>query len=161
MKSVTFWREPVRRAVRLRLRKPRHGMHVGQPAIRMNAPAVLLAAEPRHNRVRGQVPGEANVECDLRMGLIAFKAKLVDMSTDGRAFPARRSGDPHVRRHRAQARADPQQRRRSDRGRHPGSNRCCRPYCRTARRATRIGCHIITDKERLEKLIRFFVIELR
>jgi hypothetical protein len=28
-------------------------------------------------------------------------------------------------------------------------------------RATRIGCRIITDKERLEKLIRFFVIELR
>lgn len=160
MKSVTFMANQHGAQFAFACSKPRHGMHMGQPAIRMSAPAILLAAEPRHNRVRGQVPGEANVECDLRMGLIAFKAKLVDMSTDGRAFLL---GDPAIpmcggtELKRVQVRSN---------GGEPIEvdiqvEQVLQAVLPNGARATRIGCRIITDKERLEKLIRFFVIELR
>ena len=76
MKSVTFMANQHGAQFAFACSKPRHGMHMGQPAIRMSAPAILLAAEPRHNRVRGQVPGEANVECDLRMGLMENRLVL-------------------------------------------------------------------------------------
>ena len=159
-KSVTFMANHFGAQLAFACSKPRHGMYVGHPAIRMTAPALLLVAEPRHQRVKGQVPGEANVECDLRMGLIGFKAKLVDMSTDGRAFLL---GDPAIpvcggtEMKRVQIRSN---------GGDPIEvdiqvDQVLQAVLPNGARATRIGCRIITDTERLEKLIRLFVIELR
>jgi c-di-GMP-binding flagellar brake protein YcgR len=159
-KSVTFMANHFGAQLAFACARPRHALFASQPAIRMTAPGLLLAAEPRHNRVRGQVPGEANVECDLRMGLITFKAKLVDMSTDGRAFLL---GDPAIplcsgtEMKRVQIKSN---------GYDPIEvdihvEQVLQAVLPNGARATRIGCRIITDKERLEKLIRFFVIELR
>jgi c-di-GMP-binding flagellar brake protein YcgR len=159
-KSVTFMANHFGAQLAFACARPRHGMHMGQPAIRMSAPGLLLVAEPRHQRVRGQVPGEANVECDLRMGLIGFKAKLVDMSTDGRAFLL---GDPAIpvcggtQLKRVQIRSN---------GGDPIEvdihvDQVLQAVLPNGARATRIGCRILTDRERLEKLIRLFVIELR
>ena len=73
--------------------KPRHGAHSGQPAIRMTAPPIVLAAQPRQFPARPQFPREADVRCDLRMGLQAFGGKLIDVGLDGMALIL---GDPAI-----------------------------------------------------------------
>ena len=159
MKSVTFMANQYGAQFAFACSKPRHGMHMGQPAIRMSAPAILLAAEPRHNRVRGQVPGEER-RVRPAHGPHRVQGKLVDMSTDGRAFLL---GDPAIpmcggtELKRVQIRSN---------GGDPIEvdirvEQVLQAVLPNGARATRIGCRIITDKERLEKLIRFFVIELQ
>ncbi|HWM43102.1 MAG TPA: flagellar regulator YcgR PilZN domain-containing protein [Burkholderiales bacterium] len=140
--------------------KPRQGTHSGRPAIRMTAPALMLAVEPRRPLTRPQIPKEADVDCELRMGLLAFDAKLVDVGLDGAAFMLCDPGIPvcaGTRLERARIR-------------HGGPeplvvdidvsdvNHAILP---NGKRATRIGCRVAADRAQLEKLIKLFIIDLQ
>ena len=136
-------------------------MHSGIPAIRMTAPAIVLAQEQRRPLTRPKsVPAEADVNCELRLGLLAFDAKLVDVGLDGAAFML---CDPAIpvcagtRLERARIR-------------HGGPeplvvdidvsdvNHAILP---NGKRATRIGCRVAADREQIEKLIKLFIIDLQ
>jgi c-di-GMP-binding flagellar brake protein YcgR len=140
--------------------KPRHGAHSGQPAIRMNAPPIVLAAQPRNFAARPQLPTAADVRCDLRMGLQSFGAKLIDVGLDGKAFIL---GDPaipvcdgtrlkgaclrHSERDSLMVDLDVQ--------------KVVQAVLPDGKRATRIGCRIVAAREELEKIIRLFIVDLQ
>jgi hypothetical protein len=134
-------------------------MHSGQPAIRMTAPTIMLALQHGRNRTRTQMPGEADVRCDLWMGVISFEARLVDMSLDGKAFLLGDPGIPVCAGTRLQgARIRDGEREPLvvdivvDQVLHAVHN---------GKRATRIGCRIVADREQMEKITRLFVIDLQ
>ncbi|HEV3010816.1 MAG TPA: flagellar regulator YcgR PilZN domain-containing protein [Burkholderiales bacterium] len=140
--------------------KPRQGTHSGQPAIRMAGPPLMLAMEPRRATGRAKIPKEADVDCELRMGLLAFGAKLVDVGLDGAAFMLCEPGIPvcaGTRLERAKIRHG---------GPEPlvvdievaNVNHAILP---DGKRATRIGCRVAADRDQLEKLIRLFIIDLQ
>ncbi|MGH6886472.1 MAG: hypothetical protein ACREGK_10415, partial [Geminicoccales bacterium] len=108
---------------------------------------------------RVQVPAQAPVSCDLRMGLIAFPARVVDVSLDGIGTLV---SDPSIplcagtRLERARI-SHPQ----------------CTPFLvdfevryvtrvtlPNGERASRIGCQVVGSREVLEELIRLFIIDL-
>ena len=141
--------------------KPRHGMHAGQPAIHMAAPAIMLAVEPRRTTpLQARIPKEADVSCELRMGLQAFGAKLVDVGLDGAAYMLCDPAIPVCAGTRLQgtriraAGAEPVvvdvDVSKVDHARLPDG-----------KRATRIGCRIAAAREDIEKLIRLFIIDLQ
>jgi hypothetical protein len=140
--------------------KPRHATHSGRPAIRMTAPPLMLAVEPRRPLVRPQIPKEADVSCELRMGLQAFDGKLIDVGLDGAAFilcdPAipvcagTRLAGTRIRNAGAEPVVVDVQVDKVDHAKLPDG-----------KRATRIGCRIAADRERIEKLIRLFIIDLK
>jgi hypothetical protein len=140
--------------------KPRHAAHSGQPAIRMSAPPVVLAAQPRQFPARPQLPREADVRCDLRMGLQSFGAKLVDVGLDGKAFIL---GDPAIpvcdgtRLKGARLRPNERESLVVD----LEVDKVIQAMLPDGRRATRIGCRIMTARDELEKIIRLFVIDLQ
>jgi c-di-GMP-binding flagellar brake protein YcgR len=140
--------------------KPRHGAHSGQPAIRMNAPPILLAAQPRQFPARPQLPKEADVRCDLRMGLQQFGAKLIDVGLDGRAFIL---GDPAIpvcdgsRLKGARLRPSEREALMVD----LEVDKVIQAVLPDGRRATRIGCRIMAAREELEKIIRLFIVDLQ
>jgi len=140
--------------------KPRQGTHSGRPAIRMTAPRIVLAAQPRQGLARTQLPREADVRCELRMGLLSFAARLVDVGLDGKAFIV---GDPAIP--------------LCDGTRLPGArvrhgeresmvvdlevDKVVQAVLPDGKRATRIGCRIVAEREQLEKIIRLFIIDLQ
>lgn len=139
--------------------KPRHGMHSGRPAIRMTAPAMVLAAQPRQGPVRAQLPREADVRCELRMGLLSFAASLVDVGLDGKAFIV---GDPAIP-------LCDGTRLQGARIRHGEGepmavdlevDKVVQALLPDGKRATRIGCRIVAERDQLEKIIRLFIIDL-
>lgn len=138
---------------------PRQTMHERQPAIQLGMPTTLLALLHRRGLQRVQVPKEAKVECELRMGVLAFDARLVDVSLDGMGFLLAEDEMPLC----AGTRLDGARIRYPDREpltvdievRHV--TRIALP---DGRRATRIGCRILAAPAQLEDLIRLFIIDL-
>ena len=141
-------------------KQPKHGVHAGQPAMRMSAPPIMLVMQPRHGKVSGKMPGEVDVECELRMGVLSFDAKLVDMSLDGRAFLLGAPAIPLCAGTRLQgAKID-------NGGREPvvvdiEVEQVIQAVLPDGRRATRIGGRVLADRERMDKLTRLFVIDLQ
>ena len=141
--------------------KPLQGMHAGQPAIRMTAPRIMLARQHnRRSQTRSQMPSEAEVSCELWMGVISFEARLVDMSLDGKAFLVADAGIPVCAGTRLPGV------RISHGGREPlvvdiEVDQVIQGAPHNGTRVTRIGCRIAADREKLEKIIRLFIIDLQ
>jgi c-di-GMP-binding flagellar brake protein YcgR len=141
-------------------KQPRHCMHAGQPAIRMAAPPIMLAMQHRHGKVSGKLPGEADVECELRMGVLSFDAKLVDMSLDGHAFLLGAPAIPLCAGTRLQGA------KILDNLREPvivdiEVDQVIQAVLPDGRRATRIGGRVLADRQQMERLTRLFVIDLQ
>lgn len=139
--------------------KPHQVTHAGQPAIRMGAPPLVLAMQHNHRGHATRLPSEPDVRCELWLGVISFEARLVDMSLDGKAFLVGDDAIPVCAGTRLQGV------RISDGGRplvadilvdHVGAAALA-----NGKRGTRIGCRIVADPERLERIIRLFVIEMQ
>lgn len=141
-------------------KKPRQASHSGLPAIRLNTPPIVLAAQPRQGMVQTPLPREADVRCQLRMGLQAFGGRLVDIGLDGKAFIL---GDPAIpvcegtRLKGARVRLDAGEILTTD----LEIDKVVQATLPDGRRATRIGCRIVAEREQLEKIIRLFIIDLR
>lgn len=138
---------------------PRQAAHAGRPCIQCGLPTAILGMQQRRGGTRVQVPAEAPVTCELRMGLQAFGARVADVSLDGICMLV---SDPAIplcegtRLERARIR-------------HPQ----CEPFCvdllvrhvtrivlPSGERASRIGCTVVGSRQTLEDLIRLFVIDL-
>jgi len=139
--------------------KPRQTAYVGQPCIQLGLPTAILGMQQRRGLSRVQVPAQAPVRCDLRMGLQAFASRVVDVSLDGIGALV---SDPAIplcagtRLERARIR-------------HPQREplyvdlEVCyvtRVTLANGERASRIGCKILSSPEVLEELIRLFIIDL-
>ena len=139
--------------------KPRQTAYVGQPCIQFGLPSAILGMQQRRGLSRVQVPAQAPVRCDLRMGLQAFASRVVDVSLDGIGALV---SDPAIplcagtRLERARIR-------------HPQREplyvdlEVCyvtRVTLANGERASRIGCKILSSPEVLEELIRLFIIDL-
>jgi c-di-GMP-binding flagellar brake protein YcgR len=139
--------------------KPVHAMHSGQPAIRMAAPPIVLAMQPNHRGHATRLPSEPDVLCELRMGVISFEARLVDMSLDGKAFLVSHDAVPVCAGTRLQGV------RVSDGGRPLQVDILVDQVGQTplqnGKRGTRIGCRIVAQREQLEKIIKLFIIDLQ
>jgi hypothetical protein len=119
----------------------------------------MLGMQQRRGHPRIQVPAQAPVDCDLRMGLLSFTARVVDVSLDGicalvtdPTIPL--SGGTRLERVRI---------------RHPQSEPLyvdlevryvSRVILPDGGLASRIGCKILASREVLEQLIRLFIIDL-
>jgi hypothetical protein len=140
--------------------KPRTGWLSGQTTIRMTAPPIVLAAQPRQFPARPQLPAVANVRCDLRMGLQSFGAKLIDVGLDGKAFILGDSGIPICDGTELKgARLRPSERESLTVD--IEVDRVVQAVLPDGKRATRIGCRIMTGREELEKIIRLFIVDLQ
>lgn len=140
--------------------KPRTGWLSGQTTIRMTAPPIVLAAQPRQFPARPQLPAVADVRCDLRMGLQSFGAKLIDVGLDGKAFIIGDSGIPICDGTELKgARLRPSERESLTVD--IEVDRVVQAVLPDGKRATRIGCRIMTGREELEKIIRLFIVDLQ
>jgi hypothetical protein len=138
--------------------KPRTAMHEGQAVIKVNAPKIMLAMQHGLSRVRGKVPGEADVRCELWLGVISFEARLVDMSLDGKAFLL---CDPAIP---VCAGTKLERSRIVNGAQQPlvvdiEVDHVLQAVMPDGKRATRIGCRVLADREKLEKLIAYFIVE--
>lgn len=137
---------------------PRQAAHKGQPCIQCGLPTAMLGMQ-RRGGTRVQVPAQAPVDCDLRLGLISFPGRVVDVSLDGIGTLV---SDPTIplcagtRLERARIR-------------HPQ----CEPFnvdfdvryvtrvtLPNGERASRIGCQVVGARDVLEELIRLFIVDL-
>lgn len=139
--------------------RPRPVSHAGEPTIEMTAPSIVMGLQHRRRVARSHAPLEpAELPCELRVGLISFDARLVDMSLDGRAFlladPAvpvcagTRLGGVRIR----------------PRGREPLTvqlevGHVIPTLLPNGERATRIGCRIIAEERAMEQLVRLFIVD--
>ena len=141
--------------------KPVHTMHLGQPAIRMGAPKIMLAMQHHRNQTRAQhLPNEADVSCELSMGVISFEARLVDMSLDGKAYLLADEGIPVCAGTRfPKARISCEERQPLVVDIEVDQVKLGVPH--NGKRATRIGCRIVADKEQMERIIRLFIVDLQ
>ena len=139
--------------------QPRHVADAGQPCIQCGLPTTVLGTQQRRGHARIQVPGQATVRCDLRMGLQVFASRLVDVSIDGICVLIT---DPMIP-------LCAGTRLESARIRHA----LAEPFLvdlevRDATRITlpngklvsRVGCKVLGSREVLEDLIRLFIIDL-
>jgi c-di-GMP-binding flagellar brake protein YcgR len=139
--------------------RPQHAAHSGGPCIQCGLPTTMLGTQQRRANMRVLVPAQAPVDCDLRMGLQAFAARVVDVSLDGLGALVT---DPTIplcsgtRLERARIR-------------HPQSEPffvdlevryVTRIVLPNGQRASRIGCKIVGSREVMEELIRLFIIDL-
>jgi c-di-GMP-binding flagellar brake protein YcgR len=138
---------------------PRQTMHERQPAIQLGMPTTMLAVQHRRGLQRVQVPAQAQVDCQLRMGVLAFDARLVDVSMDGMGFLLAADAMPLCAGTRLEG----------ARIRHPNREplavnievrHVTRVTLADGSRATRIGCRILAAPRELEELIRLFIIDL-
>jgi c-di-GMP-binding flagellar brake protein YcgR len=138
---------------------PRQGAHAGQPAIRMALPAIMLVLQHGHRWIRAKMPREVDVRCELRMGTISFGAKLVDMSSEGKAFLL---GDPAI----PLCAGTRLQGARIREGQHEPLvvdleiDQVIQAVLPDGKRATRIGCRIAAEREKIDRLARLFIIDL-
>jgi c-di-GMP-binding flagellar brake protein YcgR len=139
--------------------RARPGSHTGQPVIETALPPIVLALQHRRPVVRSKVRMEpAELPVRLRLGLISFDARLVDMSLDGRAFLLADPGVPVCAGTRIR---DVQI---TPRGREPLSvdidvNHVIPTALPNGSRGTRIACRILALDEAMESLVRAFVVE--
>lgn len=140
--------------------KPCLDMYSGRPVIRFPAPPIILAAQHHRNQTSARLPTEADIRCDLWMGVISFEARLVDMSLDGKAYLLADLGIPVCEGTRLE------KVRIRDIGREPllvdiEVDQVKQAVLHNGTRATRIGCRIVAGREQLEKIIRLFIIDLQ
>jgi len=140
--------------------KPSQNTHSGQPCIQCGLPTAMLAMNQRRANQRVQVPAQAPVGCDVRMGVLSFDAQVVDVSLDGIGTLVSDGTIPlcaGTRLERARIR-------------HPQREplyvdlEVCyvsRVTLANGERASRIGCKILSSPEVLEELIRLFIIDLQ
>jgi c-di-GMP-binding flagellar brake protein YcgR len=137
---------------------PRQAAHAGQPCIQCLFPTAMLGMQRRaHGRV--QVPAQAPVDCDLRMGLQSFPARVVDVSLDGIGMLITDSTIPLCEGTRLE----------HARIRHPQSKpflidfevrHVTRVTLSDGQRASRVGCRVTSPRATLEELIRLFIVDL-
>lgn len=139
---------------------PRHVMQSGKPQIQCEMPTVVLAMQQRRATKRVNIPAQAPVDCDVRMGPLSFEARVVDISLQGIGTLV---SDPTLP-------VCPGTRLERARIRHPQHppievdlevRHVRRVTLADGRRATRIGCQIVSSPQQLEELIRLFIIDLQ
>jgi c-di-GMP-binding flagellar brake protein YcgR len=141
-------------------KSPRAAVHGKDPAIQLAVPTQVVAIGHRFTPRPARVPPlQAPIECQLRMGVLAFDARLVDVSLDGRGFLVHDDAIPLCAGTRITA----------ARISHPMREplevdleivHVTPVALPDGRRATRIGCRILCSPGDLEELIRLFVIDL-
>jgi c-di-GMP-binding flagellar brake protein YcgR len=139
---------------------PRQAMHERKPAIQVGMPTAMLGVQHRRAPQRMQIPAQAHVDCQLRMGILTFSARLVDMSLGGMGFLLCEDVVPLC----AGTRLEGARIRHPQREplvvdievRHVHSVTLAE-----GKRATRIGCRIVGAPADLEELIRLFIIDLQ
>lgn len=139
--------------------RPRPGAHSGRPVIRMAAPSIMLALQAGRAPVRAPVPGEADVRCEIRMGLLSFNARLVDMGLDGTAYilgPAAIPVCAGTRLQDVRLRHGPSEPLTADIEVHEVKQAAVL----NGRPATRIGCRILAGRQQIEEIVRLFIIDL-
>lgn len=139
--------------------RPRPRTYEDRSVVEMTAPSIMLALQHRRRVVRSQTPMEpAELYCQLRVDLIAFDARLVDMSLDGRAFLLADPGIPVC------AGTRLREVRIRPRGREPlgvdiDVSHVIPSVLPNGQRATRIACRILAPDPVMEQLVRCFVVD--
>lgn len=138
---------------------PRQAAHAGQPCIQCGLPTAVLGMQQRRAHGRIQVPAQAPVHCDLRMGLQSFPARVVDVSLDGIGMLITDPTIPLCEGTRLE----------NARISHPQSKpflidfevrHVTRVVLAGGARASRVGCRVASPRSTLEELIRLFIIDL-
>ncbi len=139
--------------------KPRHVAQAGQPCILCELPTTVLGMQQRRGVAGIQVPAEAVVRCDLRVGERVFGSRMMDVSLDGICAVITDSTIPVCAGMRLE----------SARIRHSkaepflvdlevrDTSRITLP---NGKLASRVGCKLLGSREVLEELIRLFIIDL-
>lgn len=139
--------------------KPRHVADAGQPCIQCGLPTTVLGMQQRRRLARIQLPAQATVRCDLRMGLQVFASRLVDVSIDGICVLIT---DPMIP-------LCAGTRLESARIRHAEAEpflvdlevrHATRITLPNGKLVSRVGCKVLGSREVLEELIRLFIIDL-
>ena len=139
---------------------PHHVIHAGKPCIECDMPTILVAMQQRRASQRVSIPTQAPIECDVRMGPLSFEARVVDISLGGIGTLV---SDPTLP-------VCPGTRLERARIRHPQHTpievdldvrHVTRVTLPNGKRATRIGCQIVSSPQQLEELIRLFIIDLQ
>ncbi len=137
---------------------PRQTAYRGQACIQTSLPTQILGMQ-RRAQVRVNIPANAPVGCDVRMGLQKFAARVADVSHDGLCMLITDPTIPlcagtrleRARIHHPQV--DPFEVDFEVRN-------VARVTLPNGERATRIGCRVAGTREVLEELIRLFIIDL-
>jgi c-di-GMP-binding flagellar brake protein YcgR len=139
---------------------PRQTVYARQPAIQAGLPTTVIALQHRRAFQRVQVPAQAQVDCQLRMGLQTFGARLVDVGLNGMGFLLGEDAIPLCAGTRLEG----------ARVHHPHREplvvdievrHVIRTTLPNGKRATRIGGRIIAAPADMEELIRLFIIDLQ
>lgn len=139
--------------------KPRYAADAGQPCILCELPTRVLGMQQRRRFGRLEVPAEATVRCDLRVGQQVFASRLIDVSLDGICVLIT---DPMIplcagtqlesaRVRHAEAEPFLVDLEVRDAGRVTLPN---------GKPASRVGCKVLGSREVLEELIRLFIVDL-
>lgn len=138
---------------------PHQVMHARGPAIQAKLPSAVIAMQQRRALPRVQVPAQVSIECELRLGLQAFGARLADVGLDGMGFLVTDATIPLCEGTHLQG----------ARIRHPRGEpvlvdievrHVSRVMLPDGKRASRIGCRIVAAPAAMEELIRLFIIDL-
>jgi len=139
--------------------KPRYAVDAGLPCIQCGLPTTVLGMQQRRGHDRIQVPAEAMVRCDLRLGQQVFASRLIDVSLDGICALIT---DPKIP-------LSEGTRLESARIRHADIEsflvdlevrHASRITLPNGKVVSRVGCKVLGSREVLEELIRLFVIDL-
>lgn len=139
--------------------RPRPASHAGEPVIEMTAPTIMMGLQHRRRPTRSQQPLEpAELPVQLRLGLISFDARLVDMSLDGRAFLLADPGLPVCAGTRLEGvRIKPRARETLMVDIEVGH--VIPSVLPNGERATRVGCRILAEDSAMEQLVRLFIVD--
>ncbi|MGA8049764.1 MAG: flagellar regulator YcgR PilZN domain-containing protein [Burkholderiales bacterium] len=139
--------------------KPRYAADAGQACIRCELPTTVLGMQQRRGLAGIQVPAEAPVRCDLRMGQQVFASRLIDVSLDGicalitapmiSLCAGTRLESARIRRAEAESFLVDLEVRHATRITLPNG-----------KLAGQVGCKVLGSREVVEELIRMFIIDL-
>jgi len=139
---------------------PHAAVHSGQPCIECPLPAVMVAMQQRRAVTRNAVPAQAPISCEVRMGVLAFDARVVDVSLDGIGTLV---SDPTIP-------LCAGTRLEHARIKHPQHEpievdlevrHVTRIKLPNGELASRVGCKVVSSPANLEELIRLFIIDLQ
>jgi c-di-GMP-binding flagellar brake protein YcgR len=139
--------------------RPRNASYAGQPCIQCGLPSAVLGMQQRRGVSRIQVPAQATVRCDLRMGLQVFASRVVDVSLDGIGALITDPTIPLCAGTRLEG----------ARIRHAQAEpflvdlevrHLTRISLPNGKLVSRVGCKVLGSREVLEQLIRLFIIDL-
>ena len=139
---------------------PQNVMQGGKPSIQCEMPTVLLAMQQRRSTQRVNIPAQAPVDCDVRMGPLTFEARVVDISLQGIGTLV---SDPTL----PVCAGTRLERVRIRHPQHPPVEvdlevrHVSRVTLADGKRAARIGCQILASPQQLEELIRLFIVDLQ